>query len=66
MVQQSPFPPPQYTSPKQRRGPLVLVGVLGLLLVLVLGTAGALLVRRFDEPKPATSAAQATKPSKAQ
>jgi hypothetical protein len=67
MAQQPPFPPPQYGapqygSPKRNRGPLLLIGVLGLVLVVVL-VVGAVVLLRDDESKPAGSASSARPPA---
>jgi hypothetical protein len=61
MAQQTPFPPPQYQPQKQTRGPLLLIGVLGLVLIAVLVT-GAVLLLRNDNNESAGSG-PATKPA---
>jgi preprotein translocase subunit SecD len=70
---QPPFPQypaqdqPQYQPPsspqKQRRGPVVLLGVLVLVLVAV-AAIGAVVILRRDDDKKSAPAAVATKPSK--
>ncbi|GAA1516362.1 SecDF P1 head subdomain-containing protein [Kribbella lupini] len=48
MTQQPPYQPPQYGPPKRNRGPLVLVGVLGVV-VLVLVVLTVVVLRGNDE-----------------
>lgn len=62
MAQQNQYPPPQYgppsygPPPRRSRGPLILVGVLGLVLVVVVAV-GAVLLLRADDSKPAAGKA---------
>jgi preprotein translocase subunit SecD len=73
MSQESSFPPPpppyggtaQYGPPKRGRGPLVLVGVLGLVLIVVIAL-GAFVLLRNDDSQPAESKAPARAPESVQ
>jgi preprotein translocase subunit SecD len=54
MTQQTPYQPPQYGPPQRNRGPFVLVGVLGLV-VLVLAALTVVVVLRDNDKEPESS-----------
>jgi preprotein translocase subunit SecD len=60
MAQQTPYPPPQYGPSRQKRGPLIVVGALVLVLVVLLGVL-VLLVLRTDDGTPDSAPASAPK-----
>ncbi|ONI73804.1 hypothetical protein BWI15_10305 [Kribbella sp. ALI-6-A] len=60
MAQQTPYPPPQYGSSPQKRGPLIVVGALVLVLLVLLGVL-VLLVLRTGNEAPDSAPASAPK-----
>ena len=77
MSQENSFPPPppppsppyggtpQYGPPKRSRGPLILVGVLGLVLIVVIAV-GAFVLLRNDDSESADSKGPARAPESVQ